>query len=276
MYPDLLKNLSKTINKYFSEIEAHFNFELGPEFEIALCKILKDILPNKYGVCRGFIVAPDGKKYGDDIIIYDRLRFPTIRMLGENNFAQKEDVPFEAVYSYIEAKHNLELGNEENSTLKKALKQIQDIHSLKRPDRPINQITEIFSAGHSFKTDPPAGWAKILNPLHTCIFSRKTSAENTILDADKTYKILIDLKTPLDEFPDIIVAGDKILVLPVFHSDASRHIMPFLLPNIKTQVNVFKTKHNALAVGLCQLLWALSRIELGTMPWEQIIVSDLQ
>lgn len=53
MYENLLKNLSQKIEKYFSEMEKDYNFDLGPEFEIALCKILQDLLPTKFGICRG-------------------------------------------------------------------------------------------------------------------------------------------------------------------------------------------------------------------------------
>ena len=34
------------------------------EYEIAICRVLRHILPLKYGVCRGFVVANDGTKAG--------------------------------------------------------------------------------------------------------------------------------------------------------------------------------------------------------------------
>lgn len=78
-----------------------------------------------------------------------------MRMLGENNFAQKEYVPIEAVYAYIEAKHNLEFesevtpSNKNSRSFKKALEQIKNIRSLKRPTRPITQITDQVSLTYS-------------------------------------------------------------------------------------------------------------------------------
>ena len=42
MYSNLLENLSRKIEYYFEEIEAPYGFDYGPEFEIALYKILQE------------------------------------------------------------------------------------------------------------------------------------------------------------------------------------------------------------------------------------------
>ena len=93
----------------FELIAARYNFDYGDEFEFALCDALRAILPERFGVCRGFIVASDGRSAGDDLIIFDRIRFPTLRLLRQDSFARKEQIPVEAVYAYIEAKHTLVL-----------------------------------------------------------------------------------------------------------------------------------------------------------------------
>lgn len=274
MYPNFLKILSKKIESKFSEIETIHNFDNGPEFEITLCKILRELLPGKFGVCRGFIVDRNGDQAGDDIIIYDRLRFPTMRMLNEEDFSRKEQVPFEAVYCYIEVKNNLELDNESDSTLNKALIQIEKIKTLERPDRLLTQITEIFSMGDLFKISPPAGWSKTLNPLHTAIISRRTSLKRSYLTLEETYPLLEGRSISVKGAPDLIVAGEGVVVLPTNQIEGLKHIVPFLLPQECT-LNVLKTEHHALAIGLCQILWALNRIELGVMPWEEIIRNGL-
>jgi hypothetical protein len=275
MYPNFLKILSKKIESKFSEIETIHNFDNGPEFEIALCKILKELLPNKFGVCRGFIVDKNGDCAGDDIIIYDRLRFPTIRRLNEEDFSRKEQVPFEAVYCYIEAKNNLELDNENDSTLNTALVQIEKIKTLERSDRPLTQITEIFSMGDVFKVSPPTGWSKTLNPLHTAIISRKTSLKKSYLTPEETYPLLENRAISVTGAPDLIVAGEGVVILPTAQIEGLKHIVPFLFLFQESTPNVLKTEHHALAIGLCQILWALSRIELGVMPWEEIIGNGL-
>jgi hypothetical protein len=76
-------------------IETEHNFEYGAEFEIALCEVLRQVLPSRVGVCRGYVVSEDGTKAGDDIILFDAARFPTLRLLGES-LALKEQVPVEA------------------------------------------------------------------------------------------------------------------------------------------------------------------------------------
>lgn len=59
----------------------------------------------KYGICRGFVVDRHGNTAGDDIITYDQELYPTLRFFdSDNQFAQKEQIPVEVVYAYIEAK----------------------------------------------------------------------------------------------------------------------------------------------------------------------------
>jgi hypothetical protein len=78
---------------------------------------------------------------------------------------------------------------------------------------------------------------------------------------------------PTECIPDLLVAGNGVLCSPTFNE--KKHLMPFNEPNHSSGFCIFKTKHNALAIGLCHLLWALDRIQLGTMPWEEIIVHGL-
>jgi len=68
-YDQFLENIGKKFNEYFINISAINNFDYGDEYEVALCKALASILPERYGVCRGFIVTMCGNYAGDDIII---------------------------------------------------------------------------------------------------------------------------------------------------------------------------------------------------------------
>lgn len=285
MYQGYISKISNRIESHLNEISANHNYELGPEFEIALCNILKEILPDKFGVCRGYIVTSNNDIFGDDIIIYDRLRFPTLRMLKENNFAQKEYVPIEAVYAYIEAKHNLEFEDEVNvdnkrsRSLKKALKQIKDIRSLKRPIRPLSKITDHFSAGCGFKVEAPPHYPDQLNPMYTAIISRKTTYKRKELNGKDTLEMLKQQKIPKDgTAPDLIIAGDKTIVLPSYllgNSSNERIIVPFLTEKTNSVFSLNNTKYNALATGLIHLISALSEIELEPMPLKDIIFDSL-
>ena len=106
-YDGYLQTVATRFDAFFREISAEYNFDNGPEFEIALCKALRVVLPSRFGVCRGFVTTAGGDAVGDDIIIFHRERFGTLRLLEQDTFAQKEKIPLETVCAYIEAKHTL-------------------------------------------------------------------------------------------------------------------------------------------------------------------------
>ncbi|WP_049018411.1 DUF6602 domain-containing protein, partial [Burkholderia multivorans] len=92
-YKNFVGNVSKQVDGLFASISARYNFDLGDEFELAVCDILRQILPEKYGICRGFVVTRDDKSAGDDIIIFDSQRIPTLRFLTRNRWDRKEEIP---------------------------------------------------------------------------------------------------------------------------------------------------------------------------------------
>ena len=92
MYGDWLSSVTRQFQDAFGRIEAEYNFDLGPEFEIAICNVLRGLLPRRYGVCRGFVVAKDGTTAGDDIIVFEADRYPVLRSLGED-LSRKQKVP---------------------------------------------------------------------------------------------------------------------------------------------------------------------------------------
>ncbi len=46
------------------------NIDRGEEFELALCQVLRTAIPQKYGICRGFVVNRAGDVAGDDTVIF--------------------------------------------------------------------------------------------------------------------------------------------------------------------------------------------------------------
>jgi len=48
MYNDYVSNISKQFTSELDKISAFYNFDLGDEFEIAICKLLRKFLPQKY------------------------------------------------------------------------------------------------------------------------------------------------------------------------------------------------------------------------------------
>jgi hypothetical protein len=45
MYNDYLRTVAERFASRFTDIAAEFSFELGMEFEITLCRVLRQILP---------------------------------------------------------------------------------------------------------------------------------------------------------------------------------------------------------------------------------------
>src|SRR5580704_5209058 len=134
LYDNWLSDVARRFQQRFDEIKATYNFDNGPEFEIALCEVLREILPRRFGVCRGFVVGRNGERAGDDIIVFDAQHFPTIRALA-TDLSRKESIPAEAVLAYIEAKHTLRVEGDEaaGQSLAKALCQVDAVKGISRP-----------------------------------------------------------------------------------------------------------------------------------------------
>ncbi|UCS95037.1 hypothetical protein KZP23_08515 [Echinicola marina] len=131
LYGNYVKTLNDKFIRRLEDIEAEFNFDYGDEFEIAICEILRSFLPQKFGICRGFVVDSKGNTAGDDIIIYDQERFPTLKLVHRNDYSRKEKIPIEAVYAYIEAKHNILINDDPNKcVLRKAIAQCTSVKEL--------------------------------------------------------------------------------------------------------------------------------------------------
>ena len=215
-YDDFIIKIDKQAKSAFDEIAVEHNFEYGPEFEIAICKLLRRVLPSKYGICRGYVVSRSGKKAGDDIIIFNQERFPTIRGNNED-FAKKEQVPIEAVYGYIEAKHKL---NEES--LNKAVSQIREVKKLvsERPKIPINPITQSFGSNFpGIKSSGIKVYPNYGNPIFTMIWSKFSEGDKKSTKGkdvvNMVTSILDQLDRSKDEFgPDMVIAGETSYSIP--------------------------------------------------------------
>lgn len=250
LYNDYLKKLSERFERKLLDMESVYNFDKGPEFEFAICDILRAFLPLQYGVCRGFVVSSTGETAGDDIIIYDQSKFPTLRLTEKSSFARKEMIPVEAVYAYIEAKHTL---NKE--TLQVAFKQI-------------GKIKEVCDLRDKWVIAD--NWDELLpmhkNPVFTMIFARHTTGteigpEINLLDS-QGQKYL----------PETIIAGAN-LISQIFHYDADSIQQPILfqLENKRCQHFTLQTPNMAYGIGLTSLIAAIDWIRLGPIHWVDTI-----
>jgi hypothetical protein len=279
-YRGYLLNLARAFNYRFEQISTHYNFDRGDEFEIALCHVLREVLPQKYGVCRGFVTPADGASAGDDIIIYDSVRFPTLRLFPQESYEIKQDVPVEAVYAYVEAKHTLHIAGAatDGQSMLKATSQVAAVKSVSREPRLPDRIHPYFKSNVSYGKRPD--WPPSLNPLFGAVVARqvKLQARGQVLEAAQATNALVGTCIGAQRgAPDLIVAGDSNLIVPCVQTP-SGPIMhsPFYIQGTTASLQVMRCKDLAFAAGICILLYALDALQLGRMPWEAIIDDALK
>jgi hypothetical protein len=237
-----------------TDIETVYNFDFGDEFEVAICLLLKDILPSKYGICRGFVVSEAGDTAGDDLIIYDRMACPTLRTSQSLEFAVKQQVPMEAVYAYIECKHSI---NKEE-TLEKAMKQVRGVKSLllSRESLP-NENYESDGPKYNGKVrDWPRQQPRYKNQPFCVIATRHFSAE---------WPTKIELS---ESTPDLIILGTNHLATQsvILGPDGIKGAL-FYDSDFWSGLRLESVDKNAWGIGIVLLLQALSMIELVPIDW---------
>jgi hypothetical protein len=274
-YGNFLENINSKFDSLFNEISAEYNFDNGPEFEIALCKVLRTILPNKYGICRGFVVSVDGQIAGDDIVIYDQERFPTLRLLQSSDYSQKQKIPIEAVYAYIEAKNTLTLEGEGDQSISKALSQIKAVKQITREKVPLTYINHQVNLD-GLKISRPPDWPEYGNPLFTAIFSRgvRLKKNSPIVPVDEFLPELIKFSgifTFSGLTTDLIIAGKDAIVIPAIQNSIAS---PFFIEE-KSRLSVNKTNNTSFSIGIISMLYAFDYINLGAIHWPTILSEGL-
>lgn len=269
-YNNFLQKILQRVESKFSEISANYNFDLGLELEIALCEVLVSLLPERYGVCRGFIVTQDDEIEGDDIIIFDKHSFPSFRLLESKSFLRKQEIPFEAVYAYIEVKNTLYLFGNNGQSITKALNQIGKIKKLSRPAVPVNSIkvgnkTVNFN---DFKKNET--WPQISNPLFTIIFSRNIKLPKGVEENEiEITNHIKNSKPDFDVVPDLFVLGDSYIGLPGILKENLHYIdSPFDCEKAKLIIKY--APKISFGLAMINLLRALDFIRLGRINWMKI------
>lgn len=279
IYGNYLENLSKAFKYRFEQISTHYNFDNGDEFEIALCYVLREILPSKYGICRGHVVNSKGEFAGDDIVIYDKECFPTLRVFPQESYDRKQDIPIEAVYAYIEAKYTMHINGDpqDKQSLIKACSQVSEVKRIceTRESRSPEFNHPYFKSNISYSERPD--WPKDLNPIFGAVFAlriKEKKGQKEVLNSESAMRVLVGACLGAQKPPsDLIIAGDSNLIIPCVQSPEGKPIMhsPFYVPSVTATVQVMPSKNLAFATGICILLYALDTIQLGRMPWEHII-----
>lgn len=284
LYDNYIVTLANQFERIIDGIQADYGFDYGIEFEVVICKALGQILPNKYGICRGHVVSEDGRKAGDDIIIFDQERFPTLRSHDRNEYSRKENIPIEAVYAYIEAKHTLDL-----NTFPKAFKQISDVKELimERDKVDYVQTDPYINVVANRKVEISDDYPPYRNPVFCIILSRFATTTGG-KQADNPQEIQKFLSETLDsiehtEFsPDLIIAGKSNAVCigylkPDHHEIQTTLFATYHLTDKGFEIcydSIIKT-NLAFGIAICNLLASIDWIRLGRMPWERILNNAL-
>lgn len=253
-YGGYIDRLSRKVEARLNDIEAIFNFDLGEEFEVGMCLLLEDILPAKFGVCRGFVISEDGESAGDDLIIYDKMSCPTLRGNIGLQYSVKEQIPIEAVYAYIECKHSIN----ENTVLEKAMHQIQKVKGLLL-SRNAKKNTEYEREGPTYNgkvRDWPRSYPPNKNQPFCAIFAR---------NFDSTLRISSD-RHILN--PDLLVFGSNHIATQSVQlgPDGIKGAL-FYDSNYWAGLRIEPAQGNAFGIGLVTLLQALNWIELLPIDW---------
>ncbi|WP_438025844.1 DUF6602 domain-containing protein [Sorangium sp. So ce233] len=255
--------------------KARHNFELGDGFEVALCRVLRDLLPDRVGICRGYIVDRNGDSAGNDIIVFDATRFRTPRVPES-----KEEVPVEAVFARIEAKHTLYAhakAHESNpgQSLVKACRQIADVKRLARAEVPLAMgASRVGRPAGAVERRP--GFPVIRNPLYGAVWALNLET-GELQESDRAQAVSLRLGEIEDDLvrsglprvllPDAIAAGNLLVVQAVAApggGGGERHVRPFIAPD--TEREIF-CGVSALATAAMHLRWAIEDIVLGEVPW---------
>lgn len=274
LYDGFAAKLAQRFQRRFDEMEAEYNFENGDEFEIALCKVFADFLPQRARICRGYVVERGGAKFGDDLIVFDAARFPTLRALG-GDLSVKERVPAEAVLAYIEAKFTLYVGEpgakHKGQGLEKALRQVDAVKSAARAPVPLS-VAGPRSGNNGMTFSPPAGYPNIWNPWYCGIFAK--NLECTAPARNAMSASLAAVRHSVGQLPDVIAAGHTLVLPAVMGSTGHASAVPFLCGD--AQLIFADVTYPSIGIGALHLLWALEWIELGSIPWGDVMLSSLK
>lgn len=280
-YKNYVQTLSERVSAGLSTIETGYNFEYGIEFEIVMCQMLRSALADKFGIARGHVVDINGKMAGDDIIIFERTRFPTLALRERDDYARKEFIPIEAAYCYIEAKHTLHLEGEDSQSLSNACEQISKVKDLcsSRPTITPNQLAPYLKVDQGIQISTPLDFPTILNPMFGVLFAkqvRQKKGSDVITNPEEIQTILRSQTIGSNLPPDLLVIGESNLILPVLKDGNDKLVLrsPFYIPT-RSQYYTSKVDKIAFGIGLTSIMAALDWIQLGVMPWHKILVNGL-
>jgi hypothetical protein len=215
-------------------------------YQIALCRSLATLFPERVGVCRGFLIDGEGRTAGDGIVLLNIERFPTLRDLGRDPL-KKVGAPADAAVAYIETRASLDL-RETSPSLLQALQGVAAVRKLSR-------ASALPSVAFS-EADIDAAPASL---LYCAVWASTVLLEEGAIPA-RALELRMDTlrrgRIPRRELPDALGAG-SLLMMPALVEDGSgrRHRRPFNMPGTEL---TFTGGPRALGPSIMHLAWALS------------------
>lgn len=246
-----------------------------------MCRVLRAVLPDRYGICRGYVTSITGEVAGDDIIVFERASFPSLRLQQRDDFSRKEYVPIEAVYAYLETKYTLNTYGTDGQSLTKAATQVAAVKTLLsgRATRDVGQY-DPYVAVEAFDVHAATHFPSIRNPPFAGILAgamRVRNGEPRTTDPQVIGQALAESMVKFDPASDVLILGPNFVVLPIIlSSDAS-------IPSVgttffmkgKTRYKAHDVSGLAFGIGLASSMAALDWIRLGRLPWHAIIGNGL-
>jgi hypothetical protein len=284
LYGNYVQELSDCFQQSVDSIKYLSNCDAGPEFEMAICGTLKMLLPNKYGICRGFVVAQNGRHAGDAIVIYDQGRFPRVRTTTLEDLARKQAIPIEAVYAYIEFRHTVNIHGDasDGQSLNKALGQVATVKALLDTREPFgfDLIDDQVRMPEGQHLVGPSYRPQLRNPSYGIVLARnvRRAKGSDILKSPEEIEQAFSTFPYPKEPTDFVVLGDSVLLHP--YGIAQINAMPrkafrtFYMPGI-TEMALSRVRGIAFGIALCGLFSVLDSIRLWKVPWPRIIVDAM-
>ena len=218
---------------------------------------------------------------GDDIVIFDQIRFPTIALRQEEDFSRRDFVPIEAVYCYIEAKYTINIIGDDGQSLSKAISQISAAKKLCTQRTPVSlsALSPHINA-EGFNVSMPDGWPEQKNPLFTAIITsqiRKKKNDKGFLSAVDARDLIVGAFKVDQYSQDLCVFGKRLIGIPAVPlPNEKREIRsPFQVYGKTAPMLIALNEDNGFALGLILIMWALDWIQLGKIPWTNVIRNAL-
>jgi hypothetical protein len=281
LYNGYINNIAEHFEAALLSVKAIYNFDLGNDFEAAFAQAIGKLLPQQFGAALGHVINEAGDQAGDDVIIFDRLRYPTLRVLPEVG-ARKEWIPVEATFGYIEAKYTLEIEGNGKQSIAHAAEQVSKVKALCHQRAPV-AMSHILPGVHlapPIIMNAPSGYPGRMNPAFGGIVARHVRARPGaahIEDPQEIHDLLLAAGVPAPEHaPDFIVAGQSVIVFPVVRAEGGSGQLrsPFFIPGNGAHVVKIAQKQ-AFGIAVILTLQALDWMRLGQMPWTRIIKNAL-